>query len=352
MRYFIDTDNSVFYKEPESFNKYTPKNLLRYAICANMYVPGIKTNLFDKLINNSFQELGSIIICLEDAIAEKDVAKAEQNVLNLLEQLSNYNMSNNISNNIPLIFVRVRNIEQFKRFSNMLTKNHISSLCGFNFPKFNSTNGNEYFQILKDLSTKYQEILYGVPILEDKSLIYKESRFSELNFISQVLSDYDDYALSMSVGCSDFSSYFGLRRDVNNTIYDIKVVSDCLSDIANYFLRSSRDYIISGPVWEYFSNDENSLEVAGLIKELNLDMENGFYGKLVIHPSQIKIINKRYVVKYHDYMDAEKILNCDGGAFRSYKGNRMNESPPHLNWAKKIMSRTKIFGVLKDGVSL
>ncbi len=29
----------------------------------------------------------------------------------------------------------------------------------------------------------------------------------------------------------------------------------------------------------------------------------------------------------------------------------MNEVKPHFNWAKKVMSRAEIFGVLKEGVS-
>ena len=130
------------------------------------------------------------------------------------------------------------------------------------------------------------------------------------------------------------------------------MVADCFIDILNFFLRKQRGYIISGAVWEYFSNDEDSPEIHGLIKELKLDMENGFHGKTIIHPSQINVVNKQYVVNYGDYIDAMNILKSDGGVFKGYNGNRMNEVLPHRNWAEKIMARAEIFGVLEDRSSI
>ena len=84
------------------------------------------------------------------------------------------------------------------------------------------------------------------------------------------------------------------------------------------------DFVISGPVWEYFSNDPDSTEIYGLKKELRLDLENGFFGKTIIHPSQINVVNQEYIVDYHDYTDAKDVLSREGGVS---KGNhRMNEA--------------------------
>ena len=38
MRYFIEEDELKFYKEPNSFNKYSDKNILKYAVGANLYI--------------------------------------------------------------------------------------------------------------------------------------------------------------------------------------------------------------------------------------------------------------------------------------------------------------------------
>ena len=78
MQYFNTLNNLLFYKNPTSFTKHTNKDILKYAIGANMYCPGTQTNLFDKLIHNQFQDIGAITLCLEDAIPEEDVEKAEE----------------------------------------------------------------------------------------------------------------------------------------------------------------------------------------------------------------------------------------------------------------------------------
>ena len=184
-----------------------------------------------------------------------------------------------------------------------------------------------------------------MPIIEDELVMYKDTRFSELGKIQDILKRYDDYVLNLRVGGTDFSSIFGLRRDITTSIYDIKVVADCLKDILNYFIRKDCQYVVSGPVWEYYSWDENSQEIQGLKKELNLDIQNGFHGKTVIHPSQIDVVNKAYVIKFEEWQDANNILTAKGGVFAGYKGNRMNEVNPHRSWAKKILAKAEIYGV-------
>ena len=54
--------------------------------------------------------------------------------------------------------------------------------------------------------------------------------------------------LFIRVGGTDFSSKFGLRRSVDSSIYNVRVVSDCLIDIINMFARDGQDYVISAPV--------------------------------------------------------------------------------------------------------
>lgn len=68
-----------------------------------------------------------------------------------------------------------------------------------------------------------------------------------------------------------------------------------------------------------------------------------FKGKSIIHPSQINLVNKSYIVSYSDYKDACNILNTDGtgGVFKSKDGNRMNEVKPHTTWAKRIWHEQK-----------
>ena len=62
MQYFNSVNNLMFYKNPTSFTKHTDKNILKYAIGANMYMPGTQENILEKLMKNQFQEIGAITL--------------------------------------------------------------------------------------------------------------------------------------------------------------------------------------------------------------------------------------------------------------------------------------------------
>ena len=230
---------------------------------------------------------------------------------------------------IPLLIFRVRNLEQFKHFAEQLKPEHIKVLAGFNFPKFNAENGEGYFAYLQELNDRFGEVIYGLPIIEDSSVAFKETRMKELLGIKKILDRYKPIVLNVRVGATDFSSCFGARRDVEYTIYDIMTVSDILLDILNIFTRRG-DYVVSGPVWEYFQlpkiNIQESLlrreplvsaEVDGLMRELVLDKANGFIGKTIIHPSHINYVNGFLAVTKEEYEDALQVLNTSGGVIKS-----------------------------------
>ena len=106
-------------------------------------------------------------------------------------------------------------------------------------------------------------------------------------------------------------------------------------------------YVISGPVWEYFSTNY----VDGLIREVILDKENGIFGKTIIHPTHIKPVQSLYAVTHEEFMDASSIVaNNNGylGVVKSEYANKMNEIKPHLNWAKRVLLRSNIYGVLHE----
>lgn len=361
--------NFEFVKEPEEFNKYTDRGFLQYCLGAGMYMPGIK-DFTEKIITKAMPGLTSMVMCFEDACPEDRVEEAEENVLSMLSTLSDAVESGKISyNDIPLIFCRVRTIDQFHRFSAKLTPKQVKMLAGFNFPKFNSENGEVYFYHLKELNERFGEILYGMPIIEDPIVAYKESRINELMRIRAICDKYRDLVLQIRVGATDFSSNFGVRRGVDYSIYDIMTVREILCDIVNIFARNN-DYVISGPVWEYFRaskemmfrdlpkyNIEDVLtyripiynaEIDGLLREVILDKANGFVGRTVIHPTHVKFVNALQAVTEEEYNDAYQILHTAGGVIKSEQANKMNEIKPHTNWARKVFMRAKAFGVIQN----
>jgi len=369
MRHNLYNTKFKFFKEPLEFNKYTERELLQYCLGATLYMPGTKDFTW-AILNKKEAGLTSMVMCFEDAISEESLGAAENNVLSVLETLSTEIKRNNITiNDIPLIFLRVRNIEQFKSFSLRLHKKHLCVLCGFVFPKFDSTNANLYLEQLELLNTRNNEIIYGMPILESKRIILKETREQELINIQNSLTNYKELILNIRVGATDLSSWFGVRRGINYTIYDILPIRDCLSDIINYLGRINQDFILSAPVWEYFlikksmkfkekinTNIHCSLikrdtiideAVDGLLREVILDKANGFVGKTVIHPSHVKYVNAMHAVTREEFEDATQILDTSGGVIKSTKANKMNEINPHRSWAKKIYQKALAYGVIE-----
>lgn len=370
MRHHLYNPDFKFIVEPESFNKYTEREMLQYCLGATMYMPGTK-DFAPKILSNAMPGLTTIVLCFEDACPEADVPAAEENVHKLLDTVSSAVEDGTLSEDkVPLIFVRVRNLKQFKHFAEGLTKHQVKSLCGINFPKFNAENGYEYYAYLKDLNERFGEILYGMPIIEDEEVAYKESRMQQLTGIKKILDKYRDLVLQVRVGGTDFSSVFGVRRGVDYSIYDIMTVRECLCDIMNVCGRNN-DYVISGPVWEYFRAPKELMfedlpkhgledylmkrlplvnnEIDGLLREVILDKANGFMGRTVIHPTHVKFVNALMAVTKEEYDDACMILgHTAGGVVKGSGANKMNEVKPHTNWANKIINRARAYGVIEN----
>jgi citrate lyase beta subunit len=365
--------NFQFFKEPVNFNKFTDKSLLQYCLGGTLYMPGTK-DILQKILSKSLEPLTSMVMCFEDAIKEEDVLVAEENVLSHLEAIHTATETHQVAvDDIPLIFLRVRNTEQFARFVSKLNDKHTAVLSGFVFPKFYSHNAKAYLQQLSDINAAFGASLYGMPILEGRTIAYRESRTRELNLIAEIVEPFKELLLNVRVGGTDFSAIFGVRRGMNISIYEILTVRDCLSDILNFFNRDNNDYTVSAPVWEYFmaykqDNIEHLLEqdihqsllsrskiinpaIDGLLREVLIDKANGFVGKTIIHPSHIKFVNGMQAITREEYEDASQILNTSGGVVKSTKSNKMNEINPHRSWAQQTMMRGEAYGVVESEAS-
>ncbi|TVR37393.1 MAG: ATP/GTP-binding protein [Cryomorphaceae bacterium] len=359
-----------FFKEPEAFNKFTEKDHLQYCLGGTLYMPGTK-NVVDKIIARNMNHVTSIVMDFEDAIRERDVTAAEDNVLFHLETIHEAWDDEKLSvNDTPLIFLRARNTIQFRQFADRLNERHARVLAGFVFPKFYSSNADEYLGRLDHLNKRLNVSLYAMPILEGRAIAFRETRVGELNALRTLMEPFKQWILNVRVGGTDFSSIFGVRRGMNASIYDILTVRDCLSDILNYFNREGTGYTVSAPVWEYFlaykkDDLEHLLEsdihqtllsrnpivneaIDGLLREVLLDKANGFVGKTIIHPSHIRFVNAMQAVTREEFEDASQILGTEGGVVKSAKSNKMNEINPHRNWAKRIVNLARAYGVVDD----
>ena len=317
-----------------------------YDVGALMYSPAnAHTNIVDALQQERYPRPFSLAFCLEDTVREEAVEEAERTLCRTLERISAARAEGPFY--LPLIFVRVRSPRQLDRLCTRFAP-FAPILTGFILPKFFVENCDAYIQIIQRAAAAGLEWRY-MPIFESPSMIDLHPRHRQLEQVRDALDSVSDRILNIRVGGADLSHAFGLRRHVDNTIYDLRPVADVLSDLAAVF---ARQYIVSGPVWEYYAGEGWD---AGLRREVELDMLCGFTGKTVIHPSQIPVVNDCLKVSAADYQDARQIMSWDPHNSRlvaaSTGGTRMNEYKTHSRWAERVLQLARRYGVQEESIS-
>lgn len=372
-------EKEIFYKKPEPISFNSDKELIAYGLGATIYVPALHGKISTKIINKELIGVVSMVICLEDAIGDSQVIEAEEMLFKELELIKNATDKGEILiENIPFIFIRVRNPNQLLKLHESIVE-YSNIVYGFVFPKFSVINGKQYMKNLQLINTGLKKGFMAMPILETPDLIHWETRREALEKLVGICEEHKYLITNIRIGATDFSSIFGLRRGHDYTVYDIQVIRDCITDIINTFCRVGRDFIVSGPVWEYFWSGTRKLKpmlrttpfterygesgiikraemiddyLDGLIYEVLLDRMNGLIGKTVIHPTHIIPVQSLYVVSHEDYMDALSIMESNNdkvGVMKSSYENKMNEVKPHKNWAYKTLLRARAYGVFNDG---
>lgn len=331
--------------EPQEFTKNSGKEILQYAVGGLLYMPATQKNIVEKIVSGKYDFVKSMVLDLEDSLGDDMVGFGQRQIVKVIDDFDDAVKSGKFSfDDIPMIFIRVRNEQQMLDTMDML-KEKIVYLTGFNIPKFDKHCCDEYIKAFIKVRDYAKSIdgtnLYIMPIIENKTAMYRQLRMDNLLYVNNALREISDNVLNIRVGGADFNNIFGIRRGTNHTIYDTGVIRSCLNDIVNVFGKS---YVVSGPVWEYFGTEEG---IEGLKRELDADQINGFIGKTSIHPSQLPIIQEFNIVNKLDYLDAMGILGMNTnttGVQRSASG-RMNEVKTHSKWAQKVIGMANVYGV-------
>ncbi|UUV23802.1 MULTISPECIES: HpcH/HpaI aldolase/citrate lyase family protein [Lysinibacillus] len=376
MQHFATEAETIFYKKPQPFTKWETSEILSYALGATLYMPASMPTIVSLIRSQKYKELTSLVIDLEDAVGDAELVDCEAKLIEDISELyALYQQKQLLLQELPLLFIRVRHVEQFQKLTTVLGKKQ-EILTGYVFPKFTAEEGARYFELLEQTILENDLILYGMPILESREVLYKESRMEALLDIKAVLHQYKARVLNVRIGATDFCGIYGIRRRMDSTIYDISVIRDCVADIVNILGREEDGFIISGPVWEYFNNqrvlkpalrvtpfsEKGALDTRkallddcldGLMKEVLMDKQNGIVGKTIIHPSHIRVVHALYAISYEEYLDALSIIeNNDGqkGVMKSHYANKMNEIKPHMRWAQRILKQAHVYGVYHESV--
>ncbi len=374
MRHFgflaADQRRRLFLHAPEEFAADEDAAVVGTGLGATLYCPATRPALADDIRRRAATGTVSVVVCLEDAVADDDLVAAERNAVAQLRRLGE------TGGPMPLLFVRVRHEAQIGMVVRALGV-HVDVLTGFVVPKF----GEESAGVLEAVAAASAESghrLLVMPVLETGDVAHLESRAGSLLGARRLVDKYPDLVPAVRVGATDLSGAWGLRRSREFTVWDVRVVADAIADIVNVFGRpGAGGHVVTGPVWEYFPAPERmfrtllrespfaehaegdlradllAADLDGLLREVALDQANGLTGKTVIHPTHVAAVHALSVVSHEEYDDAAAVVStaARGGASASSYRNKMNESRPHTEWARRTLLRARIFGVAREQVS-
>lgn len=383
MRHFAELERSdpdghraFFRQPPEDVTRSSDTALRAVALGATLYTPGIRPDLVRDVRRQRELGAASIVLCLEDSVADADLPRAEDNVDAALRELAR----SEDPDTLPQLFVRVRDAEHLARFADRVGPEALDVLTGIVLPKFEAQDGvgDRWFRVLDDCNAGRPDDrrLVVMPILESPSIIHRETRTDALTAIRDVLVDRRRDVLAVRIGATDLSSVYGLRRPSHLTVYDVQVLASVIGEVVNVLGRSRDGFVVAGPVWEHYPDSDRVFRTQlrstpfeqagdlalrrklllegfdGLLREVTLDRANGLTGKTVIHPRHVPLVHAMSVVSDEEFSDAEDVLaNTSGGAAASRYGNKMNEMKPHHEWAERTLLRARAFGVAAPDVT-
>ncbi|MFF0628926.1 HpcH/HpaI aldolase/citrate lyase family protein [Streptomyces sp. NPDC004296] len=368
-----DIRKALFHEEPVEFTADSPARTLAAALGATLYSPATRPRLAADVLKQAAHGVTSMVLCLEDSIGDGDVAAGEEN---LVRQLGLLDEAAGRGEDLPLLFIRVREPDQIPDLVRRMGP-AVRSLSGFVLPKFTAERGRPFLEALATAESSCGRRLFAMPVLESPQLLHLESRTATLAGIARTVGDHRDRVLALRLGVTDFCSAYGLRRAPDMTAYDVQIVASVIADVVNVLGRADgTGFTVTGPVWEYFRLHERMFkpqlrrspflgeaeelrttliehDMDGLLREIELDRANGLTGKTCIHPSHVAPVHALSVVSHEEYSDATDILRPergDGGVLRSAYTNKMNEVKPHRAWAERTLLRAEVFGVAREDV--
>ncbi|GAA4680625.1 HpcH/HpaI aldolase/citrate lyase family protein [Streptomyces chumphonensis] len=366
---------ALFHREPVEFTSASPAGLLAVALGATLYSPATRPQLAQDVLKMADRGVVSMVLCLEDSIADAEVPAAEANLVRQLTAL--HAAGHDADADLPLLFVRVREAGQITRLTTRLG-DAVRLLSGYVLPKFTEDRGMPFLEALARAESDCGRRLFAMPVLESPEVLHLETRAETLAGIARSVDKYRDRVLALRLGVTDFCSVYGLRRTPHITAYDVGLVATVIADVVNVLGRNDgTGCTVTGPVWEYFRFSERMFkpqlrsspfrwrgadelraeliehDMDGLLREIQLDRANGLQGKTCIHPSHVAPVHALSVVSHEEFSDATDILRPErhgGGVLRSAYTNKMNEVKPHRAWAERTLLRAEVFGVAREGV--
>jgi citrate lyase beta subunit len=285
---------------------------------ASLYVPATHKDLQAIANGTHLNHARSVIFCTEDAVADRDVSHALNNLAKCLASMQNTSERD--------CFVRVRNQQVMMQ---VLQMPGAEKLTGFVIPKATRHNFESYFCQVRHTNHLLMPTLETADAFDE----------SEMKKFRQVLDKplVRERILALRIGGNDLLALLGIRRPANMTIYRTP-----LGAIIARLVTTFRPYgfSLTAPVFEYLDKQEL------LDQEVCEDLAHGLVGKTAIHPNQIDAIEKHYRVCENEIAMALRIIDNDAPAvFKMH--DAMCEVATHRSWALRLVAQARVFGTRK-----
>lgn len=282
---------------------------------ASLYVPANHKNLAHIANGVRLTQARSLIFCLEDAIADRDLSWS---LFNLSVVLANMHVGVAADR-----FVRVRNPDVLAR---VLAMPGADKLTGFVLPKITRHNFDSYWRLLRHTEHLLMPTIETAEAFDDAEMQGLRTALEAPGVRHRIL--------ALRIGGNDLLALLGLRRPRGMTIYRTP-----LGPVIARLVTIFRPYgfMLTAPVFEYLDLPEL------LDQEVLEDLAYGMVGKTAIHPTQIAPIEQHFKVTPHDLAVARAILDVAAPAvFRMH--DAMQEVATHRAWAERTIEQSRLFG--------
>jgi len=289
------------------------------ALGATLYLPCTRDDLAEALLGaKSIPGLRSAVLCLEDAVLERDVPAALIRLSAFLRMLA----ARGSLPGDPLLFVRPRHAAMLEH---VLCMPGVERLAGFVIPKAHAESMPAY--LVAPLHDHHRLM----PTLETREACDPQ----EMRRLRDQLLAVQERILALRIGGNDLLHAMRLRRTLGRTAYDGPLGSIIAGLVASF---APWGFALSAPVFEQFC------DTALLREEMARDIEHGLLTKTAIHPDQVAVIQAALAVPADQIAEARLMLAEDAPAVFAHDGV-MCEPATHRAWAERLLDRAALYGI-------
>ncbi|GGK19893.1 HpcH/HpaI aldolase/citrate lyase family protein [Salinarimonas ramus] len=293
------------------------------ALGATLYMPATRPDIREVALGAKLGGLRSIVLCLEDAVAEREIGDALANLRRLLADLDRVPET---PHGAPLLFVRPRSLAMAREIAQIRGAERLTGLVA---PKVRPGEVTAWVEALAGRD------LLLMPTLETPE-VFDPLAMRDLR--DELVAEAAGRVLALRIGGNDLLGCLGLRRVAGETLYE-GPLGPLVAQLVGLMVPAG--FALTAPVYDVVRDP------ATLAREAARDVSFGLSGKTAIHPMQVATIHAAYAVAADDLASARAILAEDARAVFQHAG-AMCEPSVHRAWARRIVARAGLYGTADE----